>query len=136
MMTLEEINTYCKNSLIGNLGIEITELAEGKVIARMPVDHRTIQPVGILHGGATLALAETIAGVGSMFLLDDSKVHVVGMEVNGNHIGSTNADWVIGTATIIHKGRRTHVWDIRIQDDQNSPVSVCRVTNMIVEKTF
>jgi uncharacterized protein (TIGR00369 family) len=134
MQTIEEMNAYCRESLIGHLGIEITELAEGHVTASMPVDKRTIQPIGLLHGGATLALAETIAGIGSVAIVDAQKYGVVGMEVNGNHIGNTDANHVIGTATLLHRGRRTHVWDVRVVDENKSPISICRVTNMIIKK--
>jgi uncharacterized protein (TIGR00369 family) len=88
----------------------------------------------LLHGGATMALAETVGSVGSYVMIDQSKFDVVGMEINGNHIGNTQSEYVEATGTIIHKGAKTHVWDIRINDQFNNPVSVCRMTNMIIDK--
>jgi 1,4-dihydroxy-2-naphthoyl-CoA hydrolase len=133
-MTIEKLNILCSNTLISHLGIEFTELGDGFIRARMPVDERTKQPMGLLHGGATLALAETVGSAGSFAMVDPKKYNVVGMEVNGNHIGNTKARYVEATGTIIHKGKKTHVWDIRIEDEHCNPVSVCRVTNMIIEK--
>jgi 1,4-dihydroxy-2-naphthoyl-CoA hydrolase len=133
-MTITEINNLCKNTLIDHLGIEITEAKEGFIVARMPVDKRTIQPMKLLHGGATMALAETIGSVGSYIMVDNTKFDVVGIEINGNHIGNTKAAYVIATANIIHKGQKTHVWDIRINDEFNNPISICRLTVMVVDK--
>ena len=133
-MTVDEVNQLCRNTLIDHLGIEFTEITDGFVVARMPVDKRTIQPMNLLHGGATLALAESVGSVGSYVMVDRTKYDVVGMEINANHIGNTNAKYVIATGEIIHKGQKTHVWDIKISDQYNSPISVCRLTNMIIEK--
>lgn len=133
-MTVEKLNILCSNTLIDHLGIVFTELGEGLIKARMPVDSRTKQPMGLLHGGATLALAETVGSAGSFVMVDSKKYNVVGIEVNGNHIGNTTANFVEATGTLLHKGKRTHVWDIRINDEHNNPVSVCRVTNMLLDK--
>ena len=129
------LNEYCKNSLIEHLGIEFTETGENFIAARMPVDHRTIQPMKILHGGASIALAETVAGAGSFLLIDTSKHNIVGMQVNANHIGSVSSGYVLAHATLLHKGTKTHVWDVIISDGNGIKVSACRVTNMIIEKT-
>ena len=107
---------------------------EGEVVARMPVDSRTIQPMKLLHGGASLALAETVASAGSAMLTDLSAYSVVGLEVNGNHIGSATSGFVVCTARIVHKGARTHVWDIEILDQTNRKIMVGRVTVMVVDK--
>jgi 1,4-dihydroxy-2-naphthoyl-CoA hydrolase len=133
-MTVDEVNQLCKNTLIDHLGIEFTEIGSGFVIARMPVDNRTMQPMNLLHGGATMALAETVGSVGSYVMVDQSKFDIVGIEINANHIGNTNAKYVVAKAEIIHKGQKTHVWDIRISDQYDRPISVCRLTNMIIEK--
>ena len=107
----DQLNALCKNSLVDNLGIEFLSAVEGEVIAKMPVDVRTIQPFQILHGGASLALAETVASAGSAMLIDLSKSAVVGLEVNGNHVGSASSGFVIATASIVHQGEigRAHV---------------------------
>jgi uncharacterized protein (TIGR00369 family) len=134
ILSVVQIHELCKNTLIDHLGIEFIEVAHGKIVARMPVDKRTHQPMRLLHGGATMALAETVGSVGSYVIVDQSKYDVVGMEINGNHIGNTKSEYVIATGTIIHKGTKTHVWDIRISDQLNNPISVCRMTNMIIDK--
>jgi uncharacterized protein (TIGR00369 family) len=135
-MTLtEELNDFCKNSLVDHLGIEFTDAGEGYLKARMPVDKRTIQPMGILHGGASLALAETLGSAGSYSMVDKSKYNVVGMQMNANHVGSISDDYVYAHASILHKGSRTHVWDIIITAKDGRKISVCRLTNMLVEKS-
>jgi 1,4-dihydroxy-2-naphthoyl-CoA hydrolase len=133
-MTIDEINKLCRNTLIDHLGIVFTESGLNSIKAQMPVDHRTIQPRGLLHGGASLALAETVGSVGSFVMVDRTLFDVVGIEVNGNHIGNTKSSYVVATGTLIHKGKSTHVWDIRIEDEHHNPVSVCRVTNMVLER--
>ena len=133
-MTVSEVNNLCKNTLIDHLGIEITEVADGMIKARMPVDRRTKQPMDLLHGGATMALAETVGSVGSYLLIDQKKFDIVGIEINGNHIGNTKGNYVEAIGKIIHRGTKTHVWDIQVVDEYMSPVSVCRITNMVVDK--
>ena len=100
----------------------------------MPVDKRTIQPMKLLHGGAVMALAETVASAGSFLKLDTNTFDVLGLEVNGNHIGNTTSAFVIATAKIIHEGKQTHVWDVSVNDEFGKPISVCRVTNIIIKK--
>lgn len=130
----DQFNAFCKNSLIDNLGIEFLSVTQGEVVARMPVDARTMQPFKILHGGATLALAETVASAGSAMLIDLSVSGVVGIEVNGNHIGSASSGFVIATARILHQGKRTHVWNVEVVDETNRKIMIGRVTAMVVEK--
>ena len=130
----DELNAICKNTLIDNLGIEFLSAEQGEVIAKMPVDARTIQPFKILHGGASLALAETVASAGSAMLIDLSESTVVGIEVNGNHVGSANSGFVIATALIVHQGERTHVWNVEITDEAGRRIMVGRVTVMVVNK--
>lgn len=134
MISTDELNKLCSNTLIDNLGIEFTEIGPNFIKAYMPVDKRTIQPMGILHGGASLALAETIAGAGSLALVDVSKYNVVGFQVNANHVGSISNGGVYAHATLIHSGSRTHVWDVIITAKDGRQISLCRVTNMLVEK--
>lgn len=100
----------------------------------MPVNQNTHQPLGFLHGGASLALAETVGTAGSLFNLDTEKYLAFGMSVNGNHVASIKEGVVTATATAVHKGKTTHVWDVEIKDQDGKLISVARVTNAIVEK--
>jgi len=134
MITVSELNKLCANTLIEHLGIEFTEIGESGLKARMPVDRRTLQPMGILHGGASLAFAETIAGAGSMALADISKFNIVGFQVSANHVGSVSDGFVYADATLVHNGSRTHIWDIVIATEDGRKISICRVSNMLVEK--
>jgi uncharacterized protein (TIGR00369 family) len=134
MITVSELNKLCANTLIEHLGIEFTEIGESGLKARMPVDKRTLQPMGILHGGASLAFAETIAGAGSVALVDISKFNIVGFQVSANHISTISEGFVNAPATLIHNGTRTHIWDIVITTDDGRKISICRVSNMLVEK--
>lgn len=111
---LDQLNMRARHALMGNLGIQYTYASEDRVEATMPVDERTRQPSGILHGGATLALAETVAGLGSMILAKPDEI-VVGMQVSGNHMSSAHeGDTVRAVGTIIHKGRSSHVWNVDV----------------------
>lgn len=131
---LDLLNKSSENALMGNLGIQYTYAAEGRVEATMPVDRRTRQPFGILHGGASLALAETLAGLGSMMLAAPDEM-VVGMQVSGNHISSAHeGDAVRGICTIIHKGRSSHIWNVDILTSTDKLVSSIRVMNSILKK--
>jgi len=131
-LTPEMLNDLCKNTLIGHLGIEIIEATPGKVVARMPVDSRTIQPAKRLHGGASMALAESVGSIGSFMLVDSSKFQVLGVEISGSHVGTTRENSVLAIATIVHQGKSSHVWEIRIQDEKGTLVSICRLTNRIL----
>jgi 1,4-dihydroxy-2-naphthoyl-CoA hydrolase len=133
-MTVDEINEFCKNSMVEHLDIKFVEVTPTTVTARMPVHAPTHQPMGYLHGGASLALAETVGSAGSLFLIDPAKFTVFGIQVSANHISSIRDGFVVAKATIIHQGRTTHVWDVEIRDEENKLISVARVTNAIVEK--
>jgi uncharacterized domain 1 len=130
--TIEKVNDLCKNTLIDHLGIEFIEVSEGKVVARMPIDERTIQPAKRLHGGATMALAETVGSVGSFLMVDNSKFHVLGAEISGSHIATTTENEVYAVAEIVHRGSSSHVWEIRIEDKTHKLISICRLTNRII----
>ncbi len=132
--SIEELNELTTDTLMGSLGIHYTLLSDERIEATMPVDHRTRQPFGILHGGATLALAETVAGVGTMrTLLEDEQS--VGMQVSGNHISSAKeGDTVHAIATIIHRGRTTHIWNVDVFTSAGKLVSSVRVVNYIIKK--
>lgn len=121
------------DSIAKHLGIEFTEAGEGYLEARMPVDGRTHQPFGLLHGGASVVLAESLGSSASFMMLDDpTKQRAVGLEVNANHLRSVREGWVYGRCTPIHVGRTTHVWDIRIRDEHGRTVCVSRLTVAIV----
>ena len=131
---LDQLNERARHALMGNLGIQYTYASEDRVEATMPVDERTRQPFGILHGGATLALAETVAGLGSMILCQPDEI-VVGMQVSGNHMSSAHeGDTVRAVGTIIHKGRSSHVWNVDVFTSTDKLVSSIRVVNSILKK--
>ena len=131
---LDFLNEVGKTALMGNLGIQYTYASEDRIEATMPVDQRTRQPFGILHGGATLALAETVAGLGSMITVKPDEI-VVGMQVSGNHISSAHeGDTVRAVGTIVHKGRSSHVWNVDVFTSTNKLVSSVRVINSIMKK--
>mgnify|MGYP003247430830 FL=1 len=129
---LDELNAQSKSTLMGNLGIQYTYASHDRVEATMPVDHR--QPFGILHGGATLALAETVAGFGSMIICNPDE-YVVGMQVSGNHISSAHeGDTVRAVGTIVHKGRSSHVWNVDVFTSTGKLVSSVRVVNSVMKR--
>ena len=131
---LDLLNAQAKHALMGNLGIQYTYASPSRVEATMPVDERTRQPFGILHGGATLALAETVAGLGSMISCQPDEI-VVGMQVSGNHVSSAHeGDTVRAVGTIVHKGRSSHVWNVDVFTSTNKLVSSIRVVNSIMKK--
>lgn len=131
---LDQLNAKAQHALMGNLGIQYTYASQDRVEATMPVDHRTRQPFGILHGGATLALAETVAGLGSMILCQPDEI-VVGMQVSGNHISSAHeGDTVRAVGTIVHKGRSSHVWNVDVFTSTNKLVSSIRVVNSVMKR--
>ena len=128
---LQEIS---KNTMVEHLGIEFLEIGQNFISAKMPVDNRTIQPMGLLHGGASIVLAETLGSVASSILVDINKFHCVGLEINANHIKSARSGYVTGKATPIHIGKKTHVWDIRIINENEDLVCISRLTVAIIEK--
>lgn len=132
-ITLDQVNEFVKGTLVENLGIVFTKAVAGHVEATMPVDHRTIQPAGILHGGATIALAETVSGLGSTLLIDRSKYDSRGVQLSTNHISSARDGHVLAIATLVHKGKSTHVWNVDVFQGERL-ISSIRVTNMIIER--
>jgi len=131
--TLDKIQIFCKNTMVENLGIEFLEIGEDFLKAKMPVDDRTRQPAGILHGGASLALAETIGSVAAHMTIDPEKYLSVGLEINANHIKSKKDGFVVGIGKPIHLGRKTQVWNIEIFDEDNKLISISRLTIAIIE---
>jgi 1,4-dihydroxy-2-naphthoyl-CoA hydrolase len=136
MDVLAMINAANKNTLVEHLGIEVIKAEEGYLEATMPVDHRTVQPMRLLHGGATAALAETLGSIGSVMLVDREKEAVVGLELNINHLRSATSGKVLGKAKAIHKGRKTHVWQIDVFDEKNKQVSSGRLTVMVIDQSL
>ncbi|MGE7603187.1 hotdog fold thioesterase [Peribacillus sp. NPDC097675] len=122
-----------ENSLIGTLGIEMKELSNGKVIATMPVDERTKQPFGLLHGGASVALAESVASIGGFQLVDGTKQAVVGLEINANHVRSVRSGIVTAEGNILHRGKTTMIWDVKIRDEDGNLVCVSRCTLAVID---
>jgi 1,4-dihydroxy-2-naphthoyl-CoA hydrolase len=134
-VSLDWINQMNKNTLMEQLGIECIELGKDYVISRMPVDSRTQQPMGLLHGGASAALIESIGSMGSTLLIDLERQQPVGLEINCNHIGGIKSGFVLATGKIIHAGKRTHLWQVDIREEETERL-ICtgRLTVMIIDK--
>lgn len=128
------LNASLQNSLMSNLGIQIESVGEAEIVASMPVSEKTMRPGGILHGGASLALAETLAGLGSILLIDSKEYDARGIQVSANHVGGAKEGHVVATAKIIHQGKQTHVWNVDITRNDGKLISTVRVTNMIIKK--
>lgn len=130
---LMQLTASCRNTLVDHLGMEFIAAGEGWLEMRMPIDRRTCRPDGALHGGANMALAETVGGaLSSLSLPEEFRFHVFGIEVNGNHMKQAQGKYVTAKGTFIHRGRRTHVVQVEIRDEFGTLVTVNRVTNMIV----
>ena len=130
-ITLDSLNDSFPNGAASHMGIEYTDCGEDYIIARMPVDDRTRQTYGILHGGASCLLAETVGSHASSLCIDMDRKYCVGLEINANHIRSVTEGYVYGTGKPIHLGRSTHVWEIIIRDEQDRTVCISRLTLMI-----
>ncbi len=131
--TPERLNEKARMTMIDHLGIEFLEIGEDYLKARMPVDHRTMQPDGILHGGASAALAETLGSVASSLCLDPNSGKCVGLEINANHIRPVTGGSVYGITKPIHLGKSTHIWEIRIYTEQEKLVSISRLTIAVLD---
>lgn len=131
---LIKINQVSKNTLMETLGIEYTEIGENYLVATMPVNSRVHQPIGILHGGATVALAESVGSAASFLFIDANKFIVKGIEISANHLKSKIDGVVTAKATIIHKGRTTHLWQVAITDEDGTLISLCKITNIVIPK--
>ncbi|HAO45515.1 MAG TPA: esterase [Chitinophagaceae bacterium] len=131
---VEELDYLRNNTLGGHLDMKFTEIGDNFIKASMPVDHRTHQPYGLLHGGASAALAETLGSIASALVIDQEKFICVGLEINANHVRGVKSGFVIGTCTPLHLGASTHVWDIRIHDEREKLICVSRLTVAILKK--
>lgn len=134
-ISLEIIQKRGANTLMTHMGIEFTDVGEDYLIAKMPVDDRTRQPLGIMHGGASCVLAETVGSVAANFAVDQITHYCVGLDINTNHIRSVKSGFVYGTAKPYHLGRSTQVWSIEVRDEQHRLVSINRLTMAVMEKS-
>ncbi len=130
-ISLDAINESSKDSAASHVGIEFVEAGEDYLVARMPVDNRTRQKYGILNGGASCLLAESLGSHASSLCLDPDREHCVGLDINANHLRSVSEGYVYGTSKPIHLGRSTHVWEIIIRDDRERMICISRLTMMI-----
>jgi uncharacterized protein (TIGR00369 family) len=133
-MTIEGITEIRKSTMVSHLGIEFTEIGDDYLKGKMPVDHRTIQPMGIMHGGASCVLAETLGSIAGCYCVDASKRVCVGLSMNTNHISMAKEGYVYGTAKPIHLGRSTQVWEINIHNERGKLVSVNRLTLAVIDR--
>lgn len=132
---LEKVNALSRNTLMEQLGIECIEIGEDYVVSTMPVDHRTHQPMGLLHGGASAALIESIGSMGSVLLIDPEKEVPVGLEINANHVGGVKSGKVKAIGKVVHAGKKTHVWQVDIFDmSTNKLICTGRLTVMIIPR--
>jgi 1,4-dihydroxy-2-naphthoyl-CoA hydrolase len=122
--------------MVEHLGIEITEIGSDFLKGKMPVDHRTVQPMNILHGGASVALAETLGSIAAVLTVEPSKYSCVGMEINANHIRPVSSGYVYATARPVHLGKKSQVWTIDIVNEQDKIVCVSRITMAVIDKPF
>jgi len=132
---LEYCNAFSKNTLMETLNIKFTDAGEGFLVATMPVNASVHQPMGLLHGGASVALAESVGSAASHFFINDKEQEVRGIEISANHLKAKREGVVTGTARIIHKGRSLHLWEIKVTDEEGNLISLCKLTNMVLTKT-
>lgn len=133
-VTIDDIKPLGQGTMGEYIGIEWVEVGDNFVKAKMPVDHRTQQPYGLLHGGASCVLAETVGSIASALVVDHSKFVCVGLEINANHVRSARDGYVTGVATALHLGSNTHVWDIKIYDEVSKLVCVSRLTVAVIPR--
>ena len=131
---LEALNELGRGCMLEHVGIEYTELGEDYIVGTMPVDHRTKQPMGLLHGGASVVLAESLGSVAASLLIDHSKQEAVGLEINTNHIRSAKSGVVTGKVTPVHIGKSTQIWAIEINNEEGKKIAVSRITIAILDK--
>ena len=133
-LSIEKLKPLGPNTMAAHIGIEWVAVGENFIKAKMPVDHRTNQPYGLLHGGASCVLAETLGSVASAMVIDHSKFYCVGLEINANHVRGVKEGYVTGVASPLHLGNTTHVWDIKIYDEKQKLVCVSRLTVAILTR--
>ena len=133
-VTPEHLNQMNQGNMGEHLGIEFTEIGKDFIKAKMPVDHRTTQPFGLLHGGASVVLAETLGSVSAHLTVDSTLQFCVGLDINANHIRSARSGYVYGTSTPIHVGKQTQVWQIKIVNDEGDLICISRITMAVLDK--
>jgi len=131
-ITVDALNQQSKGTLVEHLGIEMTELGDDFVKAKMPVDNRTRQPLGLLHGGAHVVLAESLGSMAANLCLDIKKEYALGLDINSNHLKSARDGFVTGIAKPIHIGTKTQVWEIKIYDEKENLLNISRLTMMVL----
>lgn len=131
---IDMCNDFSKNTLMETLEIQFIDAGPTFLTATMPVNPRVHQPMGLLHGGASAALAESVGSAASMLFIDQEKQEVRGIEISANHLRAKRSGMVTGTARIIHRGRSIHLWEIKITDEQDQLISLCKLTNMVLTK--
>jgi uncharacterized protein (TIGR00369 family) len=134
-LTVEDLNKRAQGNMAAHLGIEFLEVGDNYIKARMPVDHRTKQPIGIMNGGASCALAESVGSAAANYCVDLTKQYCVGLDINTNHVRSAREGYVIATATPFHLGSKTQVWSINIENEQGELISVNRLTMMVLDRS-
>ena len=132
-VTPDALNQMSQGNMLEHLNIEFIEVTDHSLTARMPVDHRTRQPMGLLHGGASVALAESLGSVASYLCVDSKKYACVGLEINANHIKGVREGYVYGTVRPVHVGQRTHVWEIRVTNENQQLVCISRLTVAVID---
>ena len=135
LKTIQKINFSAQNTMLSNLGIEITDIGEDFICGKMPIDHRTKQPFGLLHGGASVALAETLGSIGGESKVYNTNETVVGIAINANHLKSIRDGWVFGKATPIKISKKIQVWEIKITNEDNELICISRLTLAVVIKS-
>ncbi|MCC9165503.1 hotdog fold thioesterase [Pontibacter harenae] len=132
--TVERVKEWCKNTMMEHIGIEITEIGDKYICGKMPVDHRTHQPMGLLHGGASVVLAESLASMGAALQVDLEKKACVGLEINANHMRGIREGWAYGKASAIHVGQTTQVWETKITNEAGDLICISRMTVAVIDK--
>jgi len=132
--TVQDLNKLCENTMVSHIGIEFTEIGEDYICAKMPVAYHTHQPDGLLHGGASVVLAETLGSVASNLCIDRNNKISVGLDINANHVRSTRTGYVTGITKPVHLGASTHIWEIRISNEKNSLICIARLTMAVLDK--
>lgn len=135
-ITLDDLNARRDNNMLGHLDITFTKITDSTIEATMPVDHRTVQPMGLLHGGASVVLAETLGSIAANYMLEDKNAYCVGLEVNANHIKSVKKGKITGITQPVHIGKSTQVWEIKIYDEAQSLVCISRITMAVIRKVL
>ena len=134
-ISLDGLRMQAQNTMVEYLGIEYTEIGDDYLVAKMPVDQRTHQPMGLLHGGASLVLSESMGSMASWLVSGDSNAHIVGVEINANHLKSVSAGYVISITKPVKLGKTLHIWNTEIFDENEQLLCVSRLTVMIIKKT-